>query len=644
MANLQQIIQQDLSKGSNVLANPFDTGQQQSVLVTNMLLDEHGTLRTRDGEHIVTTAPDTRPIVKLYDFIARTAAVIPLAIQKGPPGLNDLYNRGTTPWTLIRHLGTNYEIPDIVSFVAKFFIANGYEIPWQSNVEGTAVTPLTSSSGPVPKGAKHLAVHQGFLWLWNTAPFSEPNSFDGPTSLRSSDLNEPLKWPAANQVFIDKDDGDHGMGMAQFTIAESGISPTTSQILFKTFVTYQMTGVFGSTNPLFTIQRVKSDMGCIAPRTARFCPGFGIMRLTHRGFALFDGTDDRLVGLEVNPILFGNEVFEPVDWDKVFTSYAAVIPNPPLYVCVCPKCDVPGLTIWFVFDLVRRAWTIFDLPQPIATIATILNPVPELALGPAPPPPAPPAEGPITNFGFSFPMQVPGGTWIGQNGPMGIFLDARNASNQTVPMYGGTARVTLTPTVDASMTLFDAVFNQGQSGVHIVIHTTAGTASGLTLVVTDNVDPTITSTSPPFNWDDLTPPTPPGPPAPPITPPSPPSPPGVFGLFRIRTQFTWHEGQGPMPINITSAVSDGQGYDGFFGTVTLTMQGDNDSLGFIRKLYDANMNPLPTFTTTNFESGFWAGYIMLGTKSGANANLGLACFDPVTGVGGGSTAFDWLVP
>jgi len=370
---LKPIVQQDLSKGTNVVANPWDVGAQQSVYVMNMLLDEHGSVRTRDGELIVTTAPDTRPIVKLFDFVRQDGTIFPLAIQKGPPGTNDLYNRGTVPWTLIGHLGTTYSIPDILTFVNRALIADGYEVPWQ--YDGTTLSHLTDSGGHVPEGAKHHALHQGFYWVWNTAAAN--TVLDGPSSLRSSDLNNPNSWPIANQIFVNKDDGDSGHGMGQFTIAESGISPTTSQVLFKTFVAFAMTGVFGSTNPLFTIQKIKSDMGCIAPRTIQFCPGYGLVRLTHRGFALYDGVQDLLISEQVRPLIFGNATFEPIDWEQVFSSYATVVPNPPVYICAVPLCNQPGLRRVFCYDLVRGSWTILEYPNAIATLATILDPAQE---------------------------------------------------------------------------------------------------------------------------------------------------------------------------------------------------------------------------------------------------------------------------
>jgi hypothetical protein len=576
VAQLTQTIYQDLSRGSNVVTNPYLIGKQQSVLLTNALLDEHGSIRTRDGSLIQTSSPDVapniRPIVKLYDFIRADGRIFPLAMIRGNTGAgNELYNRGTltlpivavapalqqfrvvgdqrvyfqqgdpfiimgstgndgawivdhstlefggtvifvtstipsvipdgniirvnvnTAWALIGILGTNYAIPDILTFVNEALIVNGAETPWQ--YDGTTLSPLTDQpgTGQVPVGGFHHALHQGFYWLWNTARgTSTPpggggfaslttalgvanadlkftaktagaagnnitvqyallvggtllqvsvfgtaisviidtgagpaataaqigaainaspeaaalvtaanapgndgsgvppvmaatalsggaagppgtSSFDGPSSLRSSDLNNPNSWPLANQIFVDKDDGDQGMGMGQFTIAESGISPTTSQILFKAFRSYQMTGVFGSTNPAFAIQKIKSDMGCVAPRTIRFAPGFGLIRLSHRGFALFDGVDDKLISEEVRPLIFGNPIYTALNWAAIDQSYGVVVANPPFYVAACPVGD-SGLTRVFCYDLVRRGWTILQFPFAIATLQAIEDP------------------------------------------------------------------------------------------------------------------------------------------------------------------------------------------------------------------------------------------------------------------------------
>ncbi len=499
MAVEQAIVQQDLSKGTNLATSPYAIGRQQSLILTNFLLSEHASLTVRDGTISRTTAPDTRPIIKLYDFIHPDGTITQLAIVLGDATNNQLYNRGTVPWTLIGTLGTQEVLPDILTFVGKALIINGYETPYQLT-PALVLSHLTDvpTTGSVPPGAKHHALHQGFYWVWNTAavsgsgtqaalttafatpdanvilkaktpgtggnaitiefaddgpstPFSIsvvgtaitfhlvtdgggvitlsgqgiidgiPSSpealaliggtlapgndgtgvvsamaptnlsggsgstaslYDGPSSLRSSDLNDPNAWPLANQIFIDKDDGDVGNGMAQFTIAESGISPTTTQILFKYNAAYQMIGVFGSTNPAFAIQRVKSDMGCVAPRTIRFAPGFGILRLSNRGVALFNGVDDTLISEEIRPLIFGDQTFTGIDFNFIDRCQAEVVPNPPLYLLFCPVQGA-ALTRVFCYDLVRKAWTVLQYATSVATIQTIRNPnqLPQVLLG-----------------------------------------------------------------------------------------------------------------------------------------------------------------------------------------------------------------------------------------------------------------------
>jgi hypothetical protein len=187
-------------------------------------------------------------------------------------------------------------------------------------------------------------------------------------------------WPSANQSFIAKDDGQVGMGLASYTIVETGISPISTLIAFKNFSAYQISGVFGSTN--FAIQQVKTDMGCIAPRSIQFVSGFGIIRLSHKGFALFNGVDDKLLSEDIRPMIFGNAQDErdilPLDFTNIDKSCAGQVQNPPLYVCACPVAadfdGTPGdgnLTRYFVFDLVRKSWTVCDFPINVSYIGTL---------------------------------------------------------------------------------------------------------------------------------------------------------------------------------------------------------------------------------------------------------------------------------
>ena len=133
-----------------------------------------------------------------------------------------------------------------------------------------------SNATPAPRGAAHAINHAGSLWLWNTSPTNTSDNLDGPSVLKMSDSNNPNSWNPLNVAFVGKNDGQQGMGMASFTIAETGITPTASLVLFKEFSTYQVIGVFGATD--FEIEKAQTDLGCIAPRTIKFVPGFGIVR------------------------------------------------------------------------------------------------------------------------------------------------------------------------------------------------------------------------------------------------------------------------------------------------------------------------------------------------------------------------------
>ncbi len=222
-----------------------------------------------------------------------------------------------------------------------------------------------STATPAPRGAANAIVYAGSLWLWNTQPSNTTDNLDGPSVLKMSDVNNPNSWNPVNTAYIGKDDGQQGMGMATFTIAETGIPPEGSLVLFKEFSTYQVIGVFGSSN--FAIQRAQTELGCIAPRTVKFVPGFGVMRLTHLGVAVFDGVRDRLISEEIRPYLFGGlSDISPMDLSYTYFAKADLTANPPMYCLAIPVLGQGGdgrLTRILCFDLVLKAWTVVDLPS-----------------------------------------------------------------------------------------------------------------------------------------------------------------------------------------------------------------------------------------------------------------------------------------
>lgn len=245
------------------------------------------------------------------------------------------------------------------------------------------VSGLLNSAAPPPPGCAHLEVYSGALWCFNTWIENTSTGLDGPTSLRQSNINNPLSWNPVNQAFLDKDDGTEGMGLAKFTITAQGIPPEGSLVAFKNYSPYQIIGVFGAAN--LTIQAVSSDMGCIDPRSIVFVPGFGIMRYSHLGFANFNGVKDEVQSEQIRPYLFptSSNTFSditPVDANWVPVGAAGLSANPPMYCCALPIGDSGGkLTRVFCFDLVLKGWMIADLPFAISSLtqvrSTVSNPL-----------------------------------------------------------------------------------------------------------------------------------------------------------------------------------------------------------------------------------------------------------------------------
>lgn len=244
---------------------------------------------------------------------------------------------------------------------------------------------LWTSNGPVvastaPRGAAHAVAYAGSLWLANTSPTDTSDGIDGPTCLKMSDANNPNSWNPVNTAFIGRNDGTQITGLQPFTIAALGISPTGSLCVFKEFTTYQVIGVFGSTS--FEIQPAQTNLGCIAARSIQFIPGFGVVRFSHLGFAVFDGINDRLISEDIRPYLFGGADSEadliPVDPSFAYRAVAAQTISPPMYLCAMPLAASPSgatgsgaLTRLFCYDLVMKSWTVLDLPWAINSLATI---------------------------------------------------------------------------------------------------------------------------------------------------------------------------------------------------------------------------------------------------------------------------------
>ena len=163
------------------------------------------------------------------------------------------------------------------------------------------------------------------------------------------------------------------MGLGVFTIAEAGISPTSVLVAFKNFSTYQVQGAFGgSAAP--TVTRVQTDMGCVAGRSIQFVPGVGLIRLTHRGFTVFNGLGDTVISDPIRPFLFGYNDIAGLTWEHIAVSTATQVHNPPLYLCACPSSAGAGLDRVFVFDVAKKAWTICTFPAPWATCDLLLEP------------------------------------------------------------------------------------------------------------------------------------------------------------------------------------------------------------------------------------------------------------------------------
>ena len=384
MADLRIITQLDFSGGENSTVSPYLIGPKQSSQVLNMVLSEHGSLKTRDGTLIQYpgNAVQGLPINKIATYVknaGNTQTVLPIAIAAG-----NVYKISVNPWVLIGAISAqfgSFVSNDIINYTNLIIISNMLSGPPKS-WDGTTYATLTDTGAGtnlIPNGALHFANYGGYLHLANTALVSATLSAHGasvgvgPSSLQASDVNNANSWPVANQIYVAKDDGQQITGLGLFTIAESGIAPLGSLVIFKDFSTYQMSGYWGSSlgqGTALALQKTKSDMGCVAGRSIQFMAPFGLIRLTHKGFALFDGVNDTLISEEISNRIFGLDGFPGLDWSQIQTAQASQVPYPSLYVCACAQVgdSFNKLSIIFIYDLVLKAWTVAEFATPIGSL------------------------------------------------------------------------------------------------------------------------------------------------------------------------------------------------------------------------------------------------------------------------------------
>ena len=264
----------------------------------------------------------------------------------------------------------NFRLPQLISVNGVVVLCPGNDAPPSYTDFYNNTTPsvqLGRGNGQIVPGAAHGILHANRVWLWNTSPTD--TAFDGPSVLRMCNATPDQTRPDLvngfsdiNVAWIDSDDGTQGQGIIDFTSAEAGIAPTSTVILFKDFATYQVTGLLAPQGG-FSVTRAQTDLGCAAPRSIQFAPGFGIVRLTHLGVAVFDGAKDTIISEEIHPYLFPEEPdLTTIDWTRAKYASSTISANPPLYCLAIPVQGSLGLTRIFIYDLVLKAWGIVDLP------------------------------------------------------------------------------------------------------------------------------------------------------------------------------------------------------------------------------------------------------------------------------------------
>src|SRR5262245_678869 len=376
----EAMAQKDFSGGLGNALQPWDLSETQCLASDNLVPLETGGLATRPGSISTLYAQSpfpTRAIVSLLGGVYKGQEG-QVAILYAPGVSNALYVFGKDAWTLIGTFDGAYPIPQMLQFRTRVIVAGGYEriknaLPDTSFGVLPAVNPPGSVvAQSLPIGACHIKTYKQRVYVYNTAATDDPNGVDGPSFLRCCEVNNPTSWPLVFSTVIGgMGDGQQGMGLMPMVTGDAALAPLSSLVLFREFGTFQLTGDLGST---FSVDQVKTNMGCVAPRSLVFLRGLGLMRLSHLGFTLFDGSADELLSETIRPYLFGDATqgISAVDWFNIQSSCAVELTNPQGYACFCPAVNGgAGNTRCFVYYPATHAWTVLQFPFAVSSVARL---------------------------------------------------------------------------------------------------------------------------------------------------------------------------------------------------------------------------------------------------------------------------------
>ena len=233
---------------------------------------------------------------------------------------------------------------------------------------GTEVWLNVGQAALPPPGAAFVFQHLNYLFLWGVGATYGSDGISGPDALWQSDFGMPMVFNAANTTFAGKGDGTSAQGGAVYSLSEAGIAATPQLVLFKDASTYSFLNEFPTEESLV---EVSGGLGCVAPATIQFIGGYGVMRLSYAGVALFDGQLEHVTEYTdaIRGYLFGGlrDVI-PVDWSSIQNCVSTQSVNPPLYMFFAPLVGNKGfVTRGFGYDFGLKQWFTMDLPWAITS-------------------------------------------------------------------------------------------------------------------------------------------------------------------------------------------------------------------------------------------------------------------------------------
>lgn len=288
------VVYNDFSGGFDDWTPAASMDKKRSPNTQNLVIDEAlGKARKRNGYSNCGNIPSGNVPVAVFNFTPSPGDER-LIISDS---INFYETTDCVNFVTISTVQTAATMPDCEMVYGELWCVNGSDAPWRwdgstkVDMDGTGTTP------DIPDGS-FIEFEKGRVWVGRIGSSRSSLFFSGLTNI-AGDIITPSSstaWPAANEIFINKDDGDVLHGLASYL---GTIFPFKAKSIYK---------ITGNDEFSFGVERVLSDFGTNSNHSIVEIDGLlNVLGIT--GLFQFDGTNANRI-LDNRSALF-TDIFQP---------------------------------------------------------------------------------------------------------------------------------------------------------------------------------------------------------------------------------------------------------------------------------------------------------------------------------------------